>query len=124
MFVYKKMKKFVVLFLFLQNVFLFSQSLSSKDYKIFFKQKKELSVSYSSAKVVFDFLVRVFQKVFSPQDGPTCPFRPVCSLYARRAIAKHGFIKGTILTADRLLRCNPSAKGGKDPVPKKFSIYE
>ena len=33
----------------------------------------------------------------------TCPMEPSCSNYAREAIARHGVLPGTLLTADRLL---------------------
>ena len=33
------------------------------------------------------------------------------------ALEKHGVIKGCLLTAWRILRCNPFSKGGYDPVP-------
>ena len=46
-----------------------------------------------------------------------CRFEPTCSAYGREAIAKYGAPKGFTLTAERVLRCNPWAKGGRDPVP-------
>ncbi|HLP81551.1 MAG TPA: membrane protein insertion efficiency factor YidD [Nitrosomonas sp.] len=49
--------------------------------------------------------------------APSCRFSPTCSQYALEAYEKHGFLKGTILTVWRLLRCNPWAKGGYEPVP-------
>ena len=33
------------------------------------------------------------------------------------AVEKHGAIVGSVLAAWRILRCNPFAKGGYDPVP-------
>ena len=36
-----------------------------------------------------------------------------------QALAVHGLVKGLILTVWRLLRCQPFAKFGYDPVPKK-----
>ena len=95
------------------------KNISQSDYKIFLKQKPtKQKASYSAPTVVFRFLIRIFQNVFSPQDGPACPYQPVCSAYGRQAIHRHGIFKGTMLTADRLIRCNPSSRGGKDPVPK------
>lgn len=38
------------------------------------------------------------------------------------AYEKHGFIKGTVLTVWRLLRCNPWSLGGIDEVPDKVRI--
>jgi hypothetical protein len=46
-----------------------------------------------------------------------CRYQPTCSAYGRDAIEKYGFARGGYLTARRLLRCHPWAKGGYDPVP-------
>ena len=46
-----------------------------------------------------------------------CTYTPTCSQYAIEAIRKYGCIKGSLLAAWRILRCNPWAKGGYDPVP-------
>lgn len=45
-----------------------------------------------------------------------CRFRPTCSEYAISAIEKYGVLKGGLLAAARILRCNPWNKGGHDPV--------
>ena len=37
--------------------------------------------------------------------------------YGIEAIEKYGAVKGLALTVWRILRCNPFAKGGYDPVP-------
>ena len=46
-----------------------------------------------------------------------CRFRPSCSAYGREAIRRYGLARGGRLAATRILRCNPFAKGGEDPVP-------
>src|SRR5258708_31991754 len=46
-----------------------------------------------------------------------CRYRPSCSAYGREAIRRYGLPKGGALAAARILRCNPFAKGGDDPVP-------
>jgi len=46
-----------------------------------------------------------------------CKFTPTCSSYAIEALEKYGFIKGSLLSIRRILRCNPFSKGGFDPVP-------
>ncbi len=46
-----------------------------------------------------------------------CRFEPSCSAYGREAIQRYGSPRGFVLTAHRILRCQPFAKGGWDPVP-------
>ncbi len=65
-------------------------------------------------------LVRLYQWTLSPlfRHMPTvCRFYPSCSEYCIEALRRKGVIKGCLLTAWRILRCNPFGKGGFDPVP-------
>jgi len=43
-----------------------------------------------------------------------CRFYPSCSVYAQRAIERHGPFAGVRMTAGRLLRCHPFNPGGID----------
>jgi putative membrane protein insertion efficiency factor len=63
-------------------------------------------------------LIRLYQMIISPTlpEG-TCRFYPSCSHYGYQAIYKYGAIKGSLMTAWRVLRCNPFNQGGFDPVP-------
>jgi uncharacterized protein len=64
------------------------------------------------------FLLRIYQRVISPVIAQNaCRFYPTCSHYAYQAIYKYGVIKGSLMAAWRLLRCNPFNPGGFDPVP-------
>jgi putative membrane protein insertion efficiency factor len=70
------------------------------------------------------WLVRLYRKFISPLKPPCCRFTPTCSAYAIEAFQKRGFFAGLILTTWRILRCNPFAKGGYDPVPERgFKPY-
>jgi putative membrane protein insertion efficiency factor len=60
--------------------------------------------------------IRLYQSVISPALPPRCKYEPSCSAYALSALRAHGLIRGTILAAWRLLRCNPFSHGGFDPV--------
>lgn len=51
------------------------------------------------------------------KGGKRCIFTPSCSVYSMEAYQRYGFLKGSLMTAKRLLRCNPMNKGGFDPVP-------
>ena len=62
-------------------------------------------------------LIRLYQLTFSralPAD--TCRFYPSCSHYGYQAVYKHGLIKGSLMAAWRVIRCNPFNPGGFDPV--------
>jgi len=69
-----------------------------------------------SARVAI-ILVRFYQRFLSCLKPPTCRFYPTCSEYALQAIANCGLVRGVLLAAWRLLRCNPFSAGGYDPGP-------
>ena len=62
------------------------------------------------------YMIEFYQKFISPLKGQTCRFYPTCSTYALAAYKNHGFLKGTILTLKRILKCHPFHPGGYDPV--------
>ena len=72
----------------------------------------------SIMKKILLYLIRFYRKYLSPMKVYThCIYIPTCSEYALEAIEKYGAFKGGLLTVWRILRCNPFAKGGYDPVP-------
>ena len=71
---------------------------------------------------LFIFLLRGYKRVISPLLGARCRFHPSCSTYARIAIARFGPLRGSVLAAWRILRCQPLCAGGDDPVPEHFSL--
>ncbi|MET7679424.1 membrane protein insertion efficiency factor YidD [Streptomyces sp. NPDC005423] len=64
-------------------------------------------------------LIKLYQWTISPLLGPVCKYYPSCSHYGYTAIDRHGAVKGTALTAWRILRCNPWSSGGVDHVPPR-----
>jgi uncharacterized protein len=58
----------------------------------------------------------VYQRVISPAIPRRCKYEPTCSRYAVEAILQYGILRGVVLAAWRLLRCNPFSHGGYDPV--------
>jgi len=46
----------------------------------------------------------------------TCKYHPSCSAYALEALRELGLVRGSIVAAWRLLRCNPWSHGGVDHV--------
>jgi putative membrane protein insertion efficiency factor len=61
--------------------------------------------------------LRFYKGAISPYLPVACRFVPSCSEYAAEAVAKHGLLYGSALGVWRILRCNPFARGGYDPVP-------
>ena len=59
-------------------------------------------------------LIRLYQSGFSRPN--VCRFYPSCSHYGYQAIYKYGALKGSLMAAWRVLRCNPFNPGGYDPV--------
>lgn len=70
-------------------------------------------------KVAF-FLLRFYKKYISPTLPSTCIYVPTCSSYTYQAIDKYGFFIGCFLGGLRILRCNPFAKGGFNPVRENY----
>jgi len=60
--------------------------------------------------------IRVYQRAISPALPRRCKYHPTCSEYAVQAVQSYGILRGTVLAAWRLLRCNPFSHGGYDPV--------
>lgn len=65
-------------------------------------------------------LIIFYKKHISPSLGKTCIYTPTCSMYTLDAIEKYGAFIGTIKGFLRILRCNPFAKGGFDPVKENL----
>jgi len=49
------------------------------------------------------FSIHFYQHVLGHLDGRSCPAYPVCSVYAREAIERHGALVGSWLMIDRLI---------------------
>lgn len=63
--------------------------------------------------------IRLYQRLISPALGSRCKYYPSCSQYGVDAIARFGILRGVVLAAWRLLRCNPWSDGGFDPVEQQ-----
>jgi putative membrane protein insertion efficiency factor len=62
--------------------------------------------------------IRIYQATLSHAlPANTCRFYPTCSHYGYQAIYKYGALRGGLMAAWRILRCNPFNPGGYDPVP-------
>jgi putative membrane protein insertion efficiency factor len=62
--------------------------------------------------------LKFYQKWISPAGGGRrCGFSPSCSDYATKATEEQGSAIGILMTADRLIRCNPWKTPGPDYTP-------
>ena len=68
------------------------------------------------------FPIRAYQRWISPARPRRCRYEPTCSTYALEAVDRFGLLRGLLLAAWRLLRCNPFSNGGFDPVPERFTV--
>lgn len=73
----------------------------------------------SAAQTIALALIKCYQTYISPLLGNNCRFNPTCSSYAKEAIIRFGFVKGSWLAGKRILKCHPLNAGGDDPVPTK-----
>jgi len=60
----------------------------------------------SEIKLLALTAIRLYQLTLSSQDIPACNFVPSCSRFSQQAVQRAGFIRGLLLSADRLQRCH------------------
>ena len=65
-------------------------------------------------------LIEGYRRFVSPLLPASCRYIPTCSQYALEAVKRFGARRGFLLAMRRLLRCNPFARGGYDPVPDEY----
>jgi len=58
---------------------------------------------------LIDFVFSGYARYLTKVDGPRCEHRPTCSKYAFLAVKEHGYVVGSFLTIDRLLRSGRSS---------------
>jgi putative membrane protein insertion efficiency factor len=71
-------------------------------------------------KYILKKMILFYKRHISPSLGKVCIYTPTCSMYTMDAIERYGAIRGSIKGFFRILRCNPFAKGGFDPVKENL----
>lgn len=71
-------------------------------------------------KMLANVLIGFYKRFISINLSRPCIYTPTCSMYTLTAIQKHGFVKGAVMGALRILRCTPFNKGGYDPVSENY----
>lgn len=75
---------------------------------IFFMTTKSdgFLTNYNPFRLALGGLMFVYQRFISPQMPAECLYHTSCSDFSLSLIHEYGLIKGTVATADRLMRCN------------------
>jgi uncharacterized protein len=58
--------------------------------------------------------LHLYRRLISPAIPNRCKYYPTCSTYAVQAVRELGVLRGTVVAAWRLARCNPWSDGGVD----------
>jgi uncharacterized protein len=75
-------------------------------------------------KLVIVKMLSVYRYAISPMFPPSCRFVPTCSEYAMEAVDRFGVLRGGLMACWRLMRCQPLARGGYDPVTRHACAHE
>ena len=97
----------IVILLFVTEISLTSKKIDLPDY--YLHKKEETVKYYNFYAAVAMKLIKIYQQSFSLVQGDVCNFIPSCSHFGYEALSEFGFIKGLLLTSDRLQRCHPFA---------------
>ncbi|XP_009782346.1 UPF0161 protein At3g09310 isoform X2 [Nicotiana sylvestris] len=95
--------------------FVILQEAAIKSSLSFEKNDEEDNLGVKAALTMLKF----YKREISPIMPKSCRYVPTCSEYSMIAYKKYGVVKGTVLTAWRLCRCNPLGGSGFDP-PRWF----
>ena len=58
--------------------------------------------------------LHLYRRLISPAIPNRCKYYPTCSTYAVQAVRELGVLRGIVVAAWRLARCNPWSDGGVD----------
>jgi putative membrane protein insertion efficiency factor len=106
-----------------ENIFIYNTNLRarstnwswSRRQPIFVVNERETEHRVDTLKELMLRSIRWYRNTLSPIMPPNCRFVPTCSQYGLDAIDKFGPIKGGVLIAWRIARCNPFGGSGYDP---------
>jgi putative membrane protein insertion efficiency factor len=73
---------------------------------------------------VFLLPLHLYRRLIAPALPPRCKYYPSCSAYAVQAVRELGVIRGSIVAAWRVVRCNPWSLGGVDELADRRLFAE
>jgi putative membrane protein insertion efficiency factor len=68
---------------------------------------------------IFLLPLLAYRRLVSPLLPARCKYYPSCSAYAVEAVRELGVLRGSIVAAWRLARCNPWSHGGVDELSER-----
>lgn len=71
-----------------------------------FKNQEKTFKNSNPVSLAFGSSLYLYQNYLSQHFSASCLFKPSCSDFSKEAIKEFGLIKGTMLSLDRLSRCN------------------
>ncbi|MDO9341299.1 MAG: membrane protein insertion efficiency factor YidD [Bacteroidales bacterium] len=71
-----------------------------------YRDETSLIKKINPVGLVFGGTLYIYQNVLSKHISADCLFTPSCSEFSKQAVKEDGLIKGTLLTIDRVNRCN------------------
>jgi putative component of membrane protein insertase Oxa1/YidC/SpoIIIJ protein YidD len=71
-----------------------------------YKNQPKTFKNCNPVSLVYGGSLYVYQNYFSQHLSASCLYDPSCSDFSKQAVKEFGLIKGTLLSFDRLSRCN------------------
>jgi putative component of membrane protein insertase Oxa1/YidC/SpoIIIJ protein YidD len=67
---------------------------------------KNIVAAYNPVALLMKGSMFLYQHVITQQLSRSCPYEITCSNFSKHAIHEFGLVKGALLSADRIMRCN------------------
>ncbi len=80
-----------------------------------FKDQPKTFKNSNPVSLIFGGSLFIYQNFFSQHLSASCLYDPSCSDFSKQAVKEFGLIKGTLLSFDRLSRCNRIAATDLNP---------
>jgi putative component of membrane protein insertase Oxa1/YidC/SpoIIIJ protein YidD len=78
--------------------------------------KRNVFAKYNPFTLMLKGSMLLYQNVLSPQLSRQCPYEITCSNFCKQSIKEYGIIKGILIGADRIMRCNRISLLDIDPL--------
>ena len=80
-----------------------------------YKNQRKTFKNSNPVSLIYGGSLYMYQNFVSQHFSADCLYNPSCSDFSKQAVKEFGFLKGGLLTFDRLNRCNRIAATSLDP---------